>query len=159
MLLPFQLVAVDKGACNLEFIGSIQMLRDNPYYTQLPSDAIITGLKTYAGGQTNTATNCWAFTENKIYEIQADNGYIAVPLAIDAAYATTYSTKTSDNPQSSRASTRPGTDFLLRLRRNSITLIVTGSLITIFFPLALSIHRQDSARSVSHVTQRAERQH
>jgi len=76
-------VAVDKGATDLEFIGSIQMLRDNPYYTQLPSDALITNLWAYAGGQASTSTNCWAFTENKVFEIQADNGYVAVPLAID----------------------------------------------------------------------------
>lgn len=76
-------VVTDKGDTDLEFIGSIQMLRDNPYYTQLPSDALITNLWAYAGGQNNTSTNCWAFTENKVFEIQADNGYVAVPLAID----------------------------------------------------------------------------
>ena len=76
-------VITDRGAFDLEFMGGILTLRENPWYTQLPGDALITGIRAYAGGQSGTHISPWVFTENKVYEIQPDNSYAAVPLPID----------------------------------------------------------------------------
>jgi hypothetical protein len=75
-------VVTDNGAQTVYLQGGILLLSDNPAYTELPSDALITGLDSYTGGQDASETNPWVFTENNVYEIQASSSYVAVPLAV-----------------------------------------------------------------------------
>ncbi len=76
-------IVTDNGAQDIELQGGILLLSDNPAYTELPGDALITGLQAYTGGQESARTNAWVYSENEIYEIQAESSYVAVPLAIE----------------------------------------------------------------------------
>lgn len=76
-------IANNLAAVDFYMNGGIQIITRARIYTRLPNDANINGLEVYAGSTTSPREYPWVFTEDKVYELQNNDGVdVLVPLAL-----------------------------------------------------------------------------
>jgi len=75
-------VVTENGAQTVYIGYGVELLSHYLDYVIIPSDQKITGMRAYAGNQTDPYNNPWVFTESAIYEIQTQNSDALVELPI-----------------------------------------------------------------------------
>jgi hypothetical protein len=75
-------VDVDNGAQIVYLNGGVKALSDTQQFAQLPGEARVNNLEVYGGSASDPRQNPWVFTENQVYEVQTQNGNVAIPLPL-----------------------------------------------------------------------------